>query len=271
MSTPLLKTRSGHALLLAGLLASGPAWSSVTFYQQEGFSGRAYTSSSSVANLARYGLNDRASSAVVTGERWEVCEDAAFRGHCVILRAGNYPSLRAMGLNNAVSSVRPLARQARVDDQRYAPPPLVVQDFRRRGQERLYEAPVLTVRAVLGPPEQRCWIEREQLPDRRDNANVPGAIAGAVIGGLLGHQVGRGDVRDIATVGGAVAGAAIGSQIDGRPGPTRAVEHCRQVPSDAAPAWWDVTYRFRGVDHAVQMNTPPGRSVTVNWNGEPRA
>jgi hypothetical protein len=42
------------------------------------------------------------------------------------------------------------------------------------------------------------------------------------------------------------------------------------VPSQAAPALWDVSYNFRGQDHRLQMTTPPGPTVTVNRMGEPR-
>jgi hypothetical protein len=31
-----------------------------------------------------------------------------------------------------------------------------------------------------------------------------------------------------------------------------------------------VTYLFRGVEHRAQMTSPPGRTITVNRNGEPR-
>jgi uncharacterized protein YcfJ len=43
------------------------------------------------------------------------------------------------------------------------------------------------------------------------------------------------------------------------------------VPSQAKPDYWDVTYTFRGQEHHVQMVTPPGRTITVNRLGEPRA
>ena len=56
----------------------------------------------------------------------------------------------------------------------YAPAPLpVVTDHSRRNNERLYEADMLTVRAVVGPPQQRCWVEREQVPQEGSNKNVP--------------------------------------------------------------------------------------------------
>jgi hypothetical protein len=43
----------------------------------------------------------------------------------------------------------------------------------------LYEANVTHVRAVVGTPEQRCWVEREQIPQDQHSANVPAAVAGA--------------------------------------------------------------------------------------------
>src|SRR5207244_1954967 len=73
--------------------------------------------------------------------------------------------------------------------------------------------PVASVRAVVGPPEQRCWVEREQVQSG-GGPNVPGAIVGGVIGGILGHQIGSGRGNDAATAGGAVAGAAIGANVN---------------------------------------------------------
>lgn len=140
-------------------------------------------------------------------------------------------------------------------------------DYRRRANEALYEAPVTSVRAVMGPAGgQRCWIEREQVESRR---SVPGAIVGGVIGGVLGHQIGGGTGRDIATVGGAVAGAAVGSNVGRGNTQTQDVQRCTDVGSNA-PAYWDVTYSFRGVQHSVQMTSPPGGTILVNANGEPR-
>jgi hypothetical protein len=83
------------------------AQADVRFFERDGFAGRTFIADHPVGNLERFGFNDRASSAVVRGGRWEVCEDARFAGRCVVLRPGRYPDLRAMGLNNQVSSVRP--------------------------------------------------------------------------------------------------------------------------------------------------------------------
>jgi uncharacterized protein YcfJ len=118
-------------------------------------------------------------------------------------------------------------------------------------------------------------MEREQVSRDRGNANVPGAIAGAVIGGILGHQIGGGRGKDIATVGGAVAGAAVGANAGrdrgGQESYGRDVERCTTTQNSSQPDYWDVTYDFRGQEHRVQMSDPPGRSVTVNRDGEPRA
>jgi uncharacterized protein YcfJ len=263
------------AAALVGLALAAPSLAQVTFYEHDGFQGRSFTTQAAVPDFQRAGFNDLASSVVVRSERWEICENARFQGRCTVLRPGQYASLSALGLNDRVSSVRAVGRAAPVDEARYAPPPMVAGDFRRRGRERLYEAPVSSARAVFGAPEQRCWTEKEEVPEARRDGRVPGAVLGAVIGGILGHQVGGGTGRDLATAGGVVAGAVVGSNIgrnsDGSTRVTRDVQRCAQAPGPAHPAYWDVTYDFRGREHRVQLNAAPGATITVNREGEPRA
>ena len=114
------------ALAAAALVMVTHANAQVTFYEHNDFQGRSFTTDRQVNNFERRGFNDRASSVVVRGsrwQRWEVCEDPRFSGRCVILRPGDYRSLLAMGLNDRVSSVREVERNARVSDDRYAPVP----------------------------------------------------------------------------------------------------------------------------------------------------
>ena len=267
---------SRAAFAAFALVTATQAAAQITFYEREGFRGRAFTTDRQIGNFERFGFNDRASSVVVQGERWtrwEVCEDMRFSGRCVILRPGRYPSLGEMGLNDRVSSARAVYRQARVDDDRYSPAPAPVYDYRRRNNERVHQANVTSVRAVFGAPERRCWVEREQVSQGRGNANVGGAIAGAIIGGILGHQIGGGHGQDIATAGGAVAGAAVGANVGRDRGTTYGgnVQHCESAPRQGEPAYWDVTYNFRGQLHRMQTVAPPGPTVLVNEQGEPRA
>ncbi len=265
-------------LALAGLGLAGQAAAQVTFYEHDGFGGRAYTATQALPDFTRIGFNDQASSVVVARDRWEVCQDAGYGGSCVVLRPGRYASLGAMGLNDKVSSARRLASNDRVDDDRYGPQPVLApdpvdtRDYRRRGGERLYRADVSEVRAVLATPQQRCWVEPGQVNNERSGANVPGAIVGGLLGGILGHQVGGGVGRDLATVGGLAAGAAVGANVGrDRNGQRSAdVQRCADVPGQARTEYWNVTYNFRGQQHQVQMTHPPGATITVNRQGEPR-
>jgi uncharacterized protein YcfJ len=268
-----MNTKLTLALLLAGSILAPQALAQITFYDREGYQGRSFTTAKSMDNLERRGFNDRAASAVVANDRWEVCVDAGYRGRCVVLRPGNYPSLGAMSLDDRISSVRIVSKNARYDDQRYAPAPIAANDYRRRDRELIYEAEITSVHAVMGAPEQHCWVERHEVQQADSGANVPGAVAGAIIGGILGHQVGGGRGKDLATVGGAVGGGMLGANVgrDRTESREQDVQRCSQRPSEAHPAYWDVTYEFRGREHHVQLTSPPQRTVTVNELGEPRA
>ncbi len=263
-----LKTLLG----VAGILFATQAAAQVTFYEGEGFRGRTFATDKTIWDFERFGFNDRASSAVVDGGSWQVCEDAQFAGRCVILRPGSYESLAGMGMSRRISSVRPIDSNARYENAAPAPIAAPAYQYQQRSNEQIYEVPVTSVRAVVGPPEQRCWVERQQVVEDRGGVNVPGAIVGGIIGGVLGHQIGGGRGRDVATAGGAVAGAAVGANV-GRGGQAvydRDVQRCENVSSNARPEYWDVTYNFRGIEHRAQFSAPPGPTITVNENGEPR-
>ena len=260
------------ALGATTVLLATQAAAQITFYEHDGFRGRAFTTDRQVSNFANQGFNDRASSVVVDRGRWQACTDERFGGTCVILRQGSYESLSGMGINDKISSVRQVNQNTTYRNEAPAPLPAANYEYRQRANERVYEAQVTSVRAVVGPPEQRCWIEREQVSGGgRGDANVGGAVLGAIIGGVLGHQVGGGRGKDVATAGGAVAGGLIGAnQGRGDSGSyDRDVQRCNNVAS-TTPAYWDVTYDYRGREHRVQMSAPPGNTIAVNRNGEPR-
>lgn len=147
-----------------------------------------------------------------------------------------------------------------------------VYDYRRRQGETLYEAPVISVRAVVGPPQQRCWVERQVIDSGAGGINVPGAVVGGVVGGILGHQIGSGRGQDLATGIGAAGGAVVGANVGRAPGTvyTQDVQRCENVASAESLDYWDVTYTFRGYEHHVQTTSPPGRTILVNAEGEPR-
>ncbi len=218
------------ACTAAALTLSAPAFAQITFYEHEGFRGSVHTTQGALDSFAGWNFNHRASSVVVDKGRWEVCEGIGFSGRCAVLSPGAYGRLDTMGLNDRLSSVRPAPALGSHDNE--APPPMDRPDYayRQRPRERLFEVPVSSVRAVLGTPEQRCWVQRQ--PGPRDSR----------VGdrGVIGHQTGRSAVR-----------------------------RCEQV-SNETPAFWEVSYSFRGQAHRIQMDGPPGQTITVNRNGEPR-
>ena len=68
--------------------------------------------------------------------------------------------------------------------------------------------------------------------------NVGGAIAEAVIGGILGHHIGGGVGKDVTTAGGAVAGGMIGSNVGRNSGTVmqdRDVRKCEATPAPLPP------------------------------------
>jgi uncharacterized protein YcfJ len=261
------------AMGITALAFATTAAAQITFYENEGFRGRAFSTDKPVSNFERFGFNDRASSVVVEHGRWEVCEDARFSGRCTVLRPGSYDSLRGLGMENKISSVRMVEDRRTYVNEAPAPLAAPTYDYRRRPDERTYEAPVTSTRAVVGSnPEQRCWVEREQVSNGgRGDPNVGGAVVGAILGGVLGHQIGNGRGNDVATAGGAIAGGVIGSNVgrDGGGTSVRDVRKCENV-SGGTPAYWDVTYNFRGQEHRVQLASPPGATIVVNEQGEPR-
>jgi uncharacterized protein YcfJ len=257
------------AAATATLLLAAQAMAAITFYEGEGFRGRAVTTDNAVPNMERLRFSDRAGSVIVDRGRWEVCEQPNFQGRCALLRRGNYDSLRNTGLEWQISSVRPAGnRRVERELETSAAP---VYEYRQRPNERTFEAPVNWTRAVVGQANQRCWVERQAV-QQPAQANAGAAIAGAVIGGILGHQIGGGSGKDAATAAGVVGGAMVGNQMGNR-GTTMAtqdVQRCETTPASATPAYYEVSYNFRGQEHRIQMTQPPGRTILVNGRGEPR-
>ncbi|TXI21308.1 MAG: glycine zipper 2TM domain-containing protein [Roseateles sp.] len=59
-----------------------------------------------------------------------------------------------------------------------------------------------------------AWVQQLHTETREGKASGLGVVGGAVLGGLLGHQVGGGTGKKIATVGGAVAGGYAGNEAE---------------------------------------------------------
>lgn len=273
-----LKISMATAATLAASLFASAASAQIMFYEHDNYQGRTFTAQKQTNNFDRLDFNDTASSIIVLNNNWEVCEHANFGGSCMVLRPGRYRSLNTMNMNDTISSARIVGANTSYDDDNYAPysqSNSYLYDNRRRNNERLYNANVVSVRAVMDTPERRCWIEREQVSSNQSDNNVAGSVVGAILGGVLGHQVGGGRGKDAATIGGAVAGGLLGNNIgrddNGRQTYSRDVQRCESSQAQGTPEYWDVTYNFRGRQYSMQTASPPGPTVTVNSRGEPRS
>ena len=56
-------------------------------------------------------------------------------------------------------------------------------------------------------------VQEVQQVKRKGEGGAAGIVGGAVVGGLLGNQVGGGSGKTLATVGGAVAGGYVGNEV----------------------------------------------------------
>lgn len=87
------------------------------------------------------------------------------------------------------------------------------------------------------------------------------ALAGAIIGGVIGNQFGGGDGKKAATVLGVIVGS---NMANGTADKTRQV--CSQTPKweqRSRLTGWNVTYSFNGMHHHAILNQDPGTHVTI--------
>ena len=125
------------------------------------------------------------------------------------------------------------------------------------------------VYAASGTREQ-CWNpssrQFEDLQEARDSNRIAGTALGAIVGGVIGHQLGSGRGNDAATVGGALLGGLAGNQIE-RSQQDRSdldLNNCRTVASgDNTLQGYDVTYEYNGQQYTTRMSSQPGRFLSL--------
>jgi Beta/Gamma crystallin len=87
-------------------LASVSAAADLTLYSDDGFQGRPLNVVIDMPQLGSLNFNDRASSIVIEKGAWVLCTGEDFSGKCVTLEPGRYGSLKDLGLDDAITSVR---------------------------------------------------------------------------------------------------------------------------------------------------------------------
>ena len=104
-------------------------------------------------------------------------------------------------------------------------------------------------------------IESVREVDAKGKATGVGGVGGAVVGGLLGNQIGAGRGKDVMTVAGAVGGALAGNEIEKRANSTKSYQitvrlddGTSRVFNEASPPAWHAGDKVRIVDGQIRSN-----------------
>ncbi|MDB6091819.1 MAG: 17 kDa surface antigen [Gammaproteobacteria bacterium] len=135
-----------------------------------------------------------------------------------------------------------------------------------------HSATVLSAKALtrkLRIPRQECHDETvTHTKPVKDRQRLLGTGLGALVGGVLGHQVGGGSGKTLATVAGAAAGGYAGNKIQQRTqqGDTYTSTEQRCLTAydiKEQPAGFEVVYEYKGKQHRVHTDRDPGPALPV--------
>ncbi|MHB8475731.1 MAG: glycine zipper 2TM domain-containing protein [Steroidobacteraceae bacterium] len=135
-----------------------------------------------------------------------------------------------------------------------------------------HSAKVLSAKALtrtIKIPRQECHDESvTRTKPIKDQDRLLGTGIGAVVGGLLGHEVGGGNGKTLATIAGAAGGGYAGNKIQEKTQQgdtyTATEQRCNTVyDMKEEPAGFEVVYDYQGHEHRVRMDHDPGGSLPV--------
>lgn len=140
------------------------------------------------------------------------------------------------------------------------------------GAPRFVQVVDVTPLKEPGAQEEVCEsvVMTHQVPVADEN-QVAGTAAGAVIGGVLGNQVGGGNGKKVATVAGAVVGGIIGKKVQQNHQANKTYQtterQCRLEQGADRITGYDVTYNIEGESSVIFMDHNPGKQLPL-VNGE---
>jgi uncharacterized protein YcfJ len=129
-----------------------------------------------------------------------------------------------------------------------------------------------TIRIAV--PEQQCVHRDYRKPIKRHvhRNNSGEVLVGGVIGGIIGHELGRNHNQGLATVTGALIGSAIAHDASAThysAGDYRIEHrrHCRtemRYETERQLIGYRVKYRYRGDIYVTRMDHHPGKRIIVD-------
>jgi uncharacterized protein YcfJ len=132
----------------------------------------------------------------------------------------------------------------------------------------LYE----TVR--VNHPEERCWNERVHHRGGSRSESYTPTIAGAIVGGVVGNQFGKGRGKDAMTVAGALLGASVGNDLGKKPGrgyvtSERRCETVDNFREHEELVGYHVKYKYNGQVFHTRTQNDPGQYINVTVSVAP--
>lgn len=128
----------------------------------------------------------------------------------------------------------------------------------------------------VSTPRQECWQE-EVARTRPGSSDTAPVLMGGILGGVAGHQFGKGRGKDVATVAGALLGLHLGKEYhreNGRPAETTYgyENRCRTVNERHTEERIDgyrVTYTYAGQTYHTRMPHDPGKRIPLRVSVSP--
>lgn len=161
----------------------------------------------------------------------------------------------------------------------------------QRGPEYAQITNVETLTRTVETPREVCEEVVVQLPPEtptgqgasRDPHRVLGTAAGAIVGGLLGNQIGGGSGKKIATVAGAIGGGLAGREVQERvearqhaqaaqsqPRTTTRQECRTVVDTRQETEGYEVTWRHGETVQTSRLDSPPQGDRVLLEEGQPQ-
>jgi len=129
---------------------------------------------------------------------------------------------------------------------------------------------VLAATAVTEPgrDEEICeTVTVTHQAPAKDQHQIAGTAAGAVIGGVLGNQVGGGNGKKAATAAGAIVGGIIGKNVQANHQAKQTYQtterQCRIERGEDRVTGYEVTYQVDGESASVFMDHKPGKQLPL--------
>ena len=123
-------------------------------------------------------------------------------------------------------------------------------------------AKVLNYAPIQGPQIARQVCAPISVT-QASGSNPGAAVAGGLVGALVGSRFGGGNGKAGTTIAGAIGGAMLGNELGSGPS-VSTQQQCNTVYEQGPPAGYQVTYDYKGKLLTATTHLPPGEYLRVH-------